>query len=248
MNIIKLLSRILIIAVICTGLISARPLAPAAVTILVTTSEDEFVNNEACSLREAIWAAHLNTSWYGCDYSDDGSGEAEIIDMQDHDLTFDEVCSGTDYLSCGDLDIIDSVTIQGAGMEETILDANFIDRVFDIQGMIEVTLADLTLMNGRAPSGQVGDDGNKGMDGSVGEDGGDGDPGADGGGILVVSASLNLTRILMANNAAGDGGLGGMGGEGGDYDGRGMTGGPGGNGGEGGDGGALYAYLADVII
>ncbi len=52
--------------------------------------------------------------------------------------------------ACGDLDILDSLTIQGRGPEQTIIDGRFIDRVFDIRAPhITVTLQDLSIINGR---------------------------------------------------------------------------------------------------
>lgn len=61
--------------------------------------------------------------------------------------------SGDDTNSAGDLDIRDSVTITGVGPDQTIIDGNAIDRVFDIlfsfkpEG-ISVVLNNLTIQNG----------------------------------------------------------------------------------------------------
>ena len=49
----------------------------------------------------------------------------------------------------GDLDVREAVTIQGAGFRDTTIDANQIDRVFDVASFA-VTIRDVTIRNGRA--------------------------------------------------------------------------------------------------
>ncbi len=62
---------------------------------------------------------------------------------------------GEDQASTGDLDITDSLQIVGAGTNETFIDAEGLDRVFDILGEnTTVTLSQLTITNGNLPAGQ----------------------------------------------------------------------------------------------
>lgn len=56
----------------------------------------------------------------------------------------------------GDLDILDDLTISGAGAGETIVDGNKLDRVFDIVFSHTVSLSGMTIRNGVAPTGELG--------------------------------------------------------------------------------------------
>lgn len=86
----------------------------------------------------------------------------------------------------GDLDItIENVTITGAGMNQTIIDGNSIDRIFQISSTV-VTLQDLTLQNGGDASATVV-----------------------GGAVLFVgnaTSRLNLINVNIKNNRANAGG------------------------------------------
>jgi hypothetical protein len=55
----------------------------------------------------------------------------------------------------GDLDITDDLIINGAGETTTIIDGNFIDRVFDVHSPAQVTLSNMTITNGQ-PRGAPG--------------------------------------------------------------------------------------------
>lgn len=60
-----------------------------------------------------------------------------------------------DQAGSGDLDITDSVRIIGAGADKTFIDANGLDRVFDILGSETiVTLSGISIINGNLPPGQ----------------------------------------------------------------------------------------------
>src|SRR6266508_2495296 len=63
--------------------------------------------------------------------------------------------TGEDVAATGDLDITDSLTISGAGMGSTVIDANGLDRAFQVQ-VWNFELSDLTVQNGLAsPGGAV---------------------------------------------------------------------------------------------
>jgi hypothetical protein len=68
--------------------------------------------------------------------------------------------AGEEDNATGDFDIIDAVTIQGAGAGITILDGQQLDRVFDAMGSsqspINVTLQGLTIRGGNAVGGSGG--------------------------------------------------------------------------------------------
>ena len=133
--------------------------APTAVlaTITVNTTADELNGDGDCSLREAIQTANTGSAVSGCTIS--GVGDYLI-----------SVPAGTYFLTLGspdedgnaggDFDLLVSMTIEGAGAGSTILDANLLDRVFDVDpgqsAAISVTLASLTVQNGRPPQASNG--------------------------------------------------------------------------------------------
>ena len=63
--------------------------------------------------------------------------------------------TGEDAAATGDLDITDDLTIIGAGTGSTIIDANSLDRVFQVHSGT-VTISDLTIQGGLLGAGQHG--------------------------------------------------------------------------------------------
>ncbi|MCA9954700.1 MAG: CSLREA domain-containing protein [Anaerolineales bacterium] len=133
--------------------------APTAVqaTITVNTTVDELNSDSDCSLREAIQSANTGSAVAGCAIS--GSGDYVIsVPAGSYFLTVGS--ADEDANAAGDFDILVSMTIQGAGAGNTVLDANLLDRVFDIDpaqsNSITVTLASITIQNGRPPQGSNG--------------------------------------------------------------------------------------------
>lgn len=91
--------------------------------------------------------------------------------------------AGEDGAATGDLDITDSVTLTGAGADQTIIDAGAIDRAFDIASSAIVEIEGLKIQNGKALIGQE-----------------------DGGGVRNQGI-LTLKNVeLSANSASGGGG------------------------------------------
>ena len=169
----------------------------------------------------------------------------------------------------GDLDITKtggSLTIQGAGVGSTIIDANDVDRVLHITGATTVTLSDLTIQNGATDddgttSGQAVGGGilisgaadvtldnvdvtSNTATGLAGVANGSSGAVAYGGGIAIVNAgaSLTLTDTSMSANSV-TGGAGHAGADGGSWT-NGQTGGQGGAAG----GGALYLSGGDAVL
>lgn len=123
----------------CLELLENR-LAPAALTLTVTTTQDETLNNFKLSLREAITQANNNP---GPDTIILPAGVFKIT--RDPDSVLWDVT--------GDFNIKDSVTIKGAGAGVTIIDAQQKDRAFMVFGSsstspINVTFEGLTILNG----------------------------------------------------------------------------------------------------
>lgn len=98
----------------------------------------------------------------------------------------------------GDLDILQSLTITGAGQSTTAINGSGLDRVFHILGVFTVggptvTITGVTITGGQAPN-VAGSSGNGG------------------GGILNEFSTLNLDGVTIRNNRSGSGSFGGDGG------------------------------------
>lgn len=144
-----------------------------AQTLTVTTTADTFdgVCDTDCSLRDAIATAN----------SIPGS-DVIILEAGTYGLSI----TGTDDNAglTGDLDVVDALgtlEIRGAGMMSTTIDANSIDRVFDVLAG-NVVFSDLSIVGGMAPQGA---------------------------GVRIVSGvltttptSVSLNQVMVAGNAA----------------------------------------------
>lgn len=123
-----------------------RPAGVAAGTITVTTTADENNLDGDCSLREAIRAANNDQV---VDFCPAGNG-ADTIIVPAGTYPFDPALGtrGENAAATGDLDIMEDVTISGAGRVQTIIDAGGNDRVFDVLLNSVVTISDLTVTGG----------------------------------------------------------------------------------------------------
>jgi len=160
--------------------------AYAAGTIPVDTTADELGGNAAsCSLREAIESANGDTDIDGCVRT--GTAPYTInLAAGTYELTLAGMSEEAN--TTGDLDILASVEIVGAGADQSIIQAGAaagagIDRVLHISGTVEVSITGVTIQNGLTE-----------VDGN-------------GGGIANVGgAALTITDSTIANNIAlGDG-------------------------------------------
>lgn len=91
--------------------------------------------NGLCSLRAAVMEVNANEIW-------------DSIDIFLEEGTYELSLEGTDEngAATGDLDILKPVTIMGAGMDKTSIDAKGNDRVFDVHDAFN--LYDLTITGG----------------------------------------------------------------------------------------------------
>jgi CSLREA domain-containing protein len=227
-----------------SGLVLCAP--AGAATIPVTDFGDDTAVEGTCSLREAITAANTDTNFGGdCVKGDPG---ADTITIGANRVERSAGGSGEDDNAGGDYDITSNITIVGAGAGLTTIDANQLDRAFDIAVAATVTISGVTITGGAAPSpttsGADGDGGGgirnagtltlenvrvtdnhagagaKGADASSAQDGG---RGGDGGGI-ASSGTLTIIHSTIDTNTSGSGGAGGNG----IYGGYGKSGGRGG--------------------
>ena len=175
---------ILMAAILLSGIAWIVTATPAAAnTINVTTTADELNSAGDCSLREAIRAANLDQRVDGCTA---GNG-ADIINLPagTYDFSTALIGTGEDEALTGDLDIRDDLTIIGAGMGSTIIDANYYDRVFHLLSAGNVTLAGVTITQGDAHDNY-------------------------GGGIYVAGSNLTLIDSEVKNSRTGFGTGGGL--------------------------------------
>jgi len=127
-----------------TGRYTARP----ETVITVTTTADELNSDGDCSLREAIRAANLDAAVDGCPAG--SAADTIVVPTGTYVLTL--TGAGEDSNLTGDLDVLNSVVISGAGVGATIVNGNATDRVFDIRaGVVEIS--GMTIQNGRATHG-----------------------------------------------------------------------------------------------
>jgi CSLREA domain-containing protein len=201
-------------------LVLAAPAAAADIT--VTTRLDTVTNDGRCSLREAVTAANTNAATGGCPA---GAVAMDVILLAEGHHVLARTGAGEDNNVTGDLDLVDfgPVTLRGVGRDRTVVSAEGLDRVVDVQAGADVRIADLSITGGAAPDGASGAPGPN-----------PGGPGEHGGGIRSAGW-LELQDSDVRGNRAGRGGTGGSG----------VTGGPGGAGGEG---GGIYSSSTLTLI
>ena len=185
------------------------PVARAA-NIPVGTLLDGVADNHSCTLREAIISANTDTAVDDCII---GAG-ADSISLKEGTYMLTLAGSGEDLGATGDLDIAGPLTITGSGPGETVIDANGIDRVFDIlPGAGTVILSNLSIINGNVAGagGGIRSDGanltlinvevvSNTASGSL--------PDGRGGGMLIDDGSLLLDGAqILSNTAAWGGGI-----------------------------------------
>ncbi len=145
-----------------------------AADITVTTFEDEINADGDCSLREAVLAANLNQAVDNCPA---GTGY-DNIHLPAGTFTFSLAGNEASGLA-GDLDILESLSIEGSGAGMTTIDANGLDRVLEILNNSQVHISRLSLTGG--------------------------DPGISSGGGIRLIGSLTLDRARIWNNLNGRG-------------------------------------------
>ncbi len=164
-----------ILALVALGL-GITPAVVHASTITVTTTADEYGTGGRCSLREAIHAAKHDTAFGGCAA---GSG-TDTISVPDGTYLLTLAGQDENAGATGDLDITGALTLSGASARTTIIDANRLDRVFDIFSTATVSISGVTIQNGQP-----------GPDALMGEAGG-----------ISNAGKLTLTNSIVHGNSA----------------------------------------------
>jgi len=197
--------RFFVLAVVL--LLAASPLFAATFTVDTTSDTvDANIGNgtcadasNKCSLRAAIQEANATV----------GGPHTINVPAGTYTLTItgrDENASAT-----GDLDIGKNMTIAGAGADKTIIDANYIDRVFHVFYGLSVTFQDLAIEHGQ-PSASGGtvdyfEGGGIFTRGNVTllrcdvntNRAGDG-IGTEGGGLYVINGTVSIRDSTFRNN------------------------------------------------
>ncbi len=165
------------------------PLATAATFNVTKIADTQDGSCDAdCSLREAIRAANASPG-------------ADVVALPAGVYTI-TIAGNVDFNSLqGDLDILDDLEIQGAGVLNTIIDAAGLDRALEIDPLasdIGVTLRDLTIQGGsQSFGGGLFNRGTLLLDNCVVKD----NNAENGGGIQNVG-TLTLTDSTLSGNAA----------------------------------------------
>ena len=147
---------------VSASLLLALVPAARAATIEVNSSADNLMNDQACTLREAVQSANTNADPNPADGVDceDGEMADDLIELDG--IPYVRTAGGSDDTNqLGDLDVNVSAAagdleISGAGMLSTTIDAFDLDRVIEVpEGLAggSLTLSDLTVTNGTATPG-----------------------------------------------------------------------------------------------
>jgi CSLREA domain-containing protein len=190
-----------------------RPPVASAATITVTSTADVLANDGACTLREAIVAANTNAPSGGAAGECVAGGASDTI----------AVPAGTYTLSLGELSITTNLTLTGAGMGATTIDANGTSRVLSIGPAAVVSISDVTVTGGnvaetdlvlRTGAG-IRNQGQLTLTGAAitGNIAGDGTPlGVPGNGAGIANIGvLNLVEsVVSENDASGANSVGGI--------------------------------------
>lgn len=152
--------------------------AAATTVIFVNTFIDEDNTNEFCSLREAIRSANGDPVLACIDSNPD---DEVIVYLEEGTYLLELPGVGDDQNRSGDLDIRQSMSIQGVGKDKTKIDAGGIDRAIElVVNGIDVSISNVTIQNGLNESDYEG-----------------------GGGILInPSINLMMTDCRVTANGA----------------------------------------------
>lgn len=152
----------------------------AGAYIVVTTKTDEYKSNGNCSLREAIIATNENRPVDKCPAGSATSMDTIYLPAQTYFLVIGGPLE--DASRTGDLDILGSVSIFGAGIGDrgTKVDAvNLGDRVFHVKKAGEVYISGMEIKNGFVP-------------GTTAQ--------GRGGGVFNVGSKVHISNVLFFGN------------------------------------------------
>ncbi len=195
---------------------NALSFAEESAIVYVTTTQDELNRDGDCSLREAIQSINQQSPVDACR----GGLDADIIQLGQGNYVLSIPGAREDLSATGDLDIDRSMTILGAGSDNTIVDGNGLDRVFHIVSTDSVVkIMNLTIQGGAVGEGEfyggggilnkaIDDDQQEGLDAYLEVTGvifRENSSASTGGGIDNAGTAF-LRNVTLHNNSAANGG------------------------------------------
>lgn len=193
------------------------PVLAWAAEITVTSAADTLADDGLCTLREAVISANNNApsgpSPGECPSGNSGSIDSIVLPAGTFTLTIpsgSESATGEDPL-VGDLDLLESVNIEGAGIEATRVDGGLLARLFHADAAsATVTFTDLEIKRGNSTFRGAGiyfEDGIslallrvRLIDNTADDDGG--------GVYATNTADVSITDSIVISNDSGDDGGG----------------------------------------
>lgn len=126
--------------------------APNVITVNSTQDSADTGTGSVCTLREAVIAANTNAKVDGCVAGSSTAPDLIVFAASTNGTPFYLTVHGAneDLAATGDLDVTGgSLSIQGNGEGQTIIDGDLADRVFQVLGTASLTLSGLTVTNGQ---------------------------------------------------------------------------------------------------
>jgi len=110
---------------------------------------DVIANDGQCCFREAVIAANTNAAYNNCPAPPAGHVSSDLDTITLPAGTLEVLISGIDAAAAqGDFDLTGPTQILGAGVGQTIIDMNRLDRGFHVSGSIDLELGGLTITGG----------------------------------------------------------------------------------------------------
>lgn len=209
LRIVLLLLLALAVSLLAEFRVEARPAAPTfTVNSAVDVVAGGVLTNGVCETAPANCICTLRAAIMKANHFP-GGGVAINIPAGTYGLVI--APNGLDDETTGDLNITNTMTINGAGAASTSIDANKIDRVINVGPSVTVTISNLTIRNGYANStgGGIFNNGSLTINTSTISD--NQSANGNGGGIanFSVGTFLTLTQSTIRGNMAGNGFAGG---------------------------------------
>src|SRR3954451_9199196 len=137
--------------VLAAAVLAIGPAAARAATIDVSIAGDIVAADGRCSLREAVTAANTGAGVFP-DAGECPPGQfGDTIALPAGSFKLAIAGTDEDENATGGIDLLTSVTIAGAGAGSTTVDAEGVDRVFEVTSGVKLTVRNLTITGGHAP-------------------------------------------------------------------------------------------------
>jgi hypothetical protein len=175
--------------------LTGAPQAPAAITFTVTRTDDPAPDGckpMDCSLREAVLDANSTVG-------------NDVINLPGGHFRLSIAGANEDAGATGDLDVLDEVNITGMGARLTTVDAQGIDRIFDVGVGAHLVLSDVAVTGGQSTGSGGGIRNASGL--TLIRDSITGNRAQGNGGGIESSSTLSLiSSTVSGNQAMGNGG------------------------------------------